>query len=412
MLIAERLETIGLKMQEEQSNLREALKERSLMRVSDIEVEGMDRRIYNHCLNKTELRHIVGGSRPTFNKLIDRAVSEGVIAEPILQNRSHLFTRQHCNDLIDFFGLSRYSDKFEPTCILFQNHKGGTGKSTTAITLAEATALDLDTNANVLLIDLDPQGSSSKDLIQTNEDEEDYYLTMADLLCCDYEDGDVANLIDNGVDFSDIVLATPFSTHLPNLDVISAFPSDEKFSDKYMTLPEDSKEVLLSKLANTVMPILKEKYDIIIIDLPPQDSPITWSANEAADCLFIPITPHTYDYASTTNYMLSLSARLKQLPSKGQQIKWAKLMVVNHTPKSLPEKQIVDKLLRAVGSDMFTSHIAHSTAFIAAAEAGRGVLDVAKSEELCPKGQYDLAIDSVKLAYSQFINEIKAVSGK
>ncbi|GAD91211.1 hypothetical protein VHA01S_074_00020 [Vibrio halioticoli NBRC 102217] len=411
MSIADRLEAIGLKMQEEQSNLREALKERSLMHVSDDEIEGMDRRIYNHCLNKTQLRTIVGGSRPTFNKLIDRAVAEGIISQPIEQNRSHLFTRQHCNDLIDFLGMSRYSDNFDPIAVLFQNHKGGTGKSTTAITLAEATALDLDTNANVLLIDLDPQGSSSKDLIQTADDD-DLFLTMADLLCCDYEDGDVTELLNNGLEYKEIVMATPFSTHLPNLDVISAFPSDEKFSDYYFTLPEDSKESLLSKFSKEVLPLLKEKYDIIIIDMPPQDSPITWSANEAADCLFIPITPHTYDYASTTNYMLSLSTRLKQLPRKGDQIKWAKVMVVNYNAKNLPEKQIVDKLLRAVGSNMFTSHIAHSTAFIAATEAGRGVLDVAKSEELCSKGQYELAVDSIKAAYSQFISEIKSVSGK
>ncbi|MCC4820568.1 AAA family ATPase, partial [Vibrio lentus] len=80
-----------------------------------------------------------------------------------------------------------------------------------------------------------------------------------------------------------IVLASVFNTHLPNLDVMTAFPTDEKFSDYYMASDEEKQVQLLSRLKKEIIPILKSKYDIIILDLPPQNSPIVWSALEAAN---------------------------------------------------------------------------------------------------------------------------------
>ena len=62
--------------------------------------------------------------------------------------------------------------------------------------------------------------------------------TMADLLVADYEPDDVSQYLEMGNSFEDVVLATPFSTHLPNLDVITAFPTDEKFTD-YWRMPDE-----------------------------------------------------------------------------------------------------------------------------------------------------------------------------
>ncbi|MEX6385373.1 ParA family protein, partial [Providencia hangzhouensis] len=290
--------------------------------------------------------------------------------------------------------------------------KGGTGKSTTTATIATAAALDLNLNARCCIVDLDPQGSIGNNLIRTTNDD-DIYLTITDVLLAEYEpDGDYSQYIAAGYSEADIIANIPFSTHLPNMDVITAFPTDDRFTDLYWRLSKDERNKLLTRFRDIVVPVLKEHYDLIFIDTPPQDSPIIWSTNEAADALLVPITPREYDFASTTNYMLTIGARLQQLPSRGENIKWMKVLAVNVDDKSQHEVRTLNKLVRTVQDKFMTTNIKHSEAFVAAAERGRTVLDIKKSEDLCPAKQFDIAEMSVSSVYQQFINEIKSFSAK
>ncbi|MCG9661323.1 ParA family protein [Vibrio mediterranei] len=407
--------SIAENMHKEQTSLEEALKQSLRVSVSDADmVDGVDRLIYNHCLNKTELRDLIGGSKPTFNKKLKEVMDEGLISEPIYQNRSHLFTNEQVHMLLDYFDFPKYADNHNGKTITVTNHKGGTGKTSTTLALATATALDLNFNARVCVLDLDPQGSAGQGTMQLAEDS--IYVTMADLLLAEFESQDENNavnaLLENGYSFEDIVKACPFSTHLTNLSVITAFPSDERFVDRYWQLEESEQDRLLTKLSKVVLPLLKEEFDIIYIDMPPQDSPITWSALEATDCILVPVTPRYYDYASTANFMTNLHERLQRLPSEGQNIEWVKMAAVNYNENSKPEYQTVQKLLRSVRNHLFTQTLAHSDAFTAAAEIGRTVLDIKKSEEICTAHQFDVAVDSVRLFYNQFKNEIVALAAK
>ena len=55
MSILDDIRTIGLKMKNEQASLKEIILESSRVDVSDEQVDGLDRLIYNHCLNKKTL---------------------------------------------------------------------------------------------------------------------------------------------------------------------------------------------------------------------------------------------------------------------------------------------------------------------------------------------------------------------
>ncbi len=412
------IETIGMiaeNMQKEQICLEEALKQQLRVSVSDqYMVDGVDRLIYNHCKNKTELRDLIGGSKPTFNKKMKEVIDSGLISEPIYQNRSHLYTNEQVHMLLDYFNFPKYSHDHKSKVITVTNHKGGTGKTSTTLVLATATALDLNLNAKICVLDLDPQGSAGQGIVQIADNS--IYVTMTDLLLAEFEpdneDNFVNALLENGYSFEDIVKSCAFSTHLSNLSVITAFPNDERFVDKYWQLNEAEQTRLLCKFREVVLPILQNEFDIIYIDLPPQDSPITWSALEATDGVLIPITPRYYDYASTSNFMGNLHERLQNLPSEGRNIEWLKMVAVNYNENSKPEYQTVQKLLRSVRNHLFTQTIAHSDAFTAAAELGRTILDIKKSEEICTAHQFDLAVDSVRLFYNQFKNELVALAAK
>ncbi|HHN8583693.1 TPA: ParA family protein [Providencia rettgeri] len=412
MSILDQILIIGQRMKAEQISLKESIAEVNTIKVTDEQVDGLDRLIYNHCLNKTALADFFGKSRNTFSKIVTEMQAKKIIGEPIFQNKNHLYTRFDIQVIMEELGAHRYSDMYKPRVIVIENHKGGTGKSTTTATIATAAALDLNLNARCCIVDLDPQGSIGNNLIRSTNDD-DIYLTITDVLLAKYEpDGDYSQYIAAGYSEADIIANIPFCTHLPNMDVITAFPTDDRFTDLYWRLSKDERNKLLTRFRDIVIPVLKEHYDLIFIDTPPQDSPIIWSTNEAADALLVPITPREYDFASTTNYMLTIGARLQQLPSKGENIKWMKVLAVNVDDKSQHEVRTLNKLVRTVQDKFMTTNIKHSEAFVAAAERGRTVLDIKKSEDLCPAKQFDIAEMSVNSVYQQFINEIKSFSAK
>lgn len=409
MSILEDIRAIGVRMKSEQASLKDTIIESSRVNVSDEQVDGLDRLIYNHCLNKKTLTDFFGKSRNTFSKILSELQDQNVIGEPIFQNKNHLYTRWDVQKIMEAMKSPKYSDMYLPRVIVTENHKGGTGKSTTTVTIATAAALDLNLNARICVIDLDPQGSLGNNLIHDTS-EDSIYLTITDVLLSEIEDNDFTQYIDQGYSEQEIIQSMAFSTHLPNMDVITAFPTDDRFTDKYWGLDKISRNKLLTRFRDVVIPVLKEKYDLIFIDTPPQDSPIIWSTNEAADAILVPITPREYDFASTTNYMITISDRLNQLPSQGSNIKWLNVLAVNVDDKSQHETRTLNKLVRTVRDRFMTTNIKHSEAFVAASERGRSILDIKKSEELCPSKQFDIAEMSVQSVYQQFINEIKSIS--
>lgn len=416
MNFVEKTAAIGKKMQEENATLKEALLEQSTVRFKDDALpNGVTRLIHNHAVNKTKLGvEILGLSKNTYNKRIAQVIEEGVIEDPYFFNRSHMFTLSQVHSLMDHFGFDKYSDHYKSKVVSIQNYKGGTGKSTTSISLAVKTAVDLDLNARVLILDLDPQGSAARGIIVVENEGEEVFITLSDLLCAEYEpDGEVAQYMASGNTFEEIVLAAPFSTHLPNLDVVTAFPTDEKFTDLYWELNDEEKRTeLLTRFSKKILPILKDKYDIIYLDLPPQNSPITWSALEAADMVLSPITPRTYDYMSTMSYMLTLSEMSSNLPSKAMNVEWFKILPVNYNEKNRHEKKTYNRLLRTVGSDMIPKSIVHSSLFLEVAEMNRSIFDILKTESNCTDIQFDDAISSVNDVYRTFIDELKVLASK
>lgn len=416
MGIIEQIQRIGESMNADNASLKEALLESTQVSVTDEDLpDGVNRLVYNHAITKTSLgEDIFRLSKATYLKRISQAIEDGVIAEPIFHNRSHLFTLDQVHQLMEHYGFEKFSDHYNPTVVAVKNYKGGTGKSTTTVTLAVATALDLDLNANVCIVDLDPQGSAARGIISVQNEQDELFLTVADLVCTEHEpDGEVAQLLENGNSFEDIVRAAPFSTHIPNLDVVTAFPTDEKFTDLYWEMNDKEKrEQLLTHFACKILPILQEEYDIIYLDLPPQNSPITWAATEAADMIITPVTPRTYDYASTTSFMLTLADVLQSLPSKGEKIKWLRVLPVNYSENNRQEKKTFERLLRTVGSDMFTMPIKHSPLFLEAASMNRTIFDIRKTESTCTSLQYESAHTSVKDVYRNFINDLRVIAAK
>lgn len=415
MNFCEKVTLVGERMKKQSVSLKQSLLEKKIIEVTDNELpEGLSRLIYNHSLNKSEVYDLLFEdkcSKNTFIKKIDKAIAENQVDEPIYHYKKHLFTRFHIAQMLEHFDFPKYRDNHSPFVLNIANHKGGVGKSTTTVTLAVKMALDLNLNANVLIVDLDPQGSSARGIIQVDEDSEQHYITISDLQCYDREADDEPNqvkeLMDSGLDFDDIVLASAFNTHLPNLDVITAFPSDEKFSDYFFESNEEKQVELITRLREKIIPILKSKYDIILLDLPPQNSPIVWSAFEASIGVLTPLAPKAYDYASTESFLPTIGNAVSKMPSKGEDINYFRVLVTNYDEREKHERKIHNQLINSVREDLIPTAINHSPLFLEAAAQNCTIYDIKKSESRCTALQFDEAIHSSNAVYKTIIGEIK-----
>lgn len=130
--------------------------------------------------------------------------------------------------------------------------KGGTGKTSTAAAIAQAGA---DDGKRVLAIDLDPQGN----------------LTAA--LAADPDEMGSYDLL-NGSPIRETIQKT-----LQGIDIIAASPDLATIKTKTGSA---------KRLRESLRP-LNGKYDLIIIDTPPQMGELTFNALEAATGVIVPM---------------------------------------------------------------------------------------------------------------------------
>src|SRR3712207_1093934 len=143
--------------------------------------------------------------------------------------------------------------------ISIASQKGGTGKTTTSISLAAGLAR---TGKNVLLIDVDSQANSSKVLLHN-------YQSIKHL------DTVYATIIERG----------PLPIHESSLPGLFVAPSHILLSntDLQLTSAIDHREARLKHALDS----LKSSYDYVLIDCPPSLSWLTVNAFTASDKVMV-----------------------------------------------------------------------------------------------------------------------------
>jgi chromosome partitioning protein len=150
------------------------------------------------------------------------------------------------------------------------SQKGGTGKTSTSISLASGLARR---GKNVLLIDIDSQANSSKVLIP-----------------------DYLNLRKENTVYATILDRQPLAvqrTSIPHLEIV---PSHILLSntDIELTSAKDHREARLKKELDST----KAQYDFVLIDCPPALSWLTLNAFTASDSVLVVVSPGYFELDS------------------------------------------------------------------------------------------------------------------
>ena len=154
------------------------------------------------------------------------------------------------------------------------NEKGGVGKSTSAITIAQILAIS---GYQVLLIDLDPQMNTTK---MFGKDEDNSNINYEHLFC-------EKQLRESSV------LEFISETDYKNISILSA---SRELNTLIYKIYDKSKEVNVELYLKHNLSFLKKKFDYIIIDNSPFKSYLTSCAICASDKIITPICVDNFSY--------------------------------------------------------------------------------------------------------------------
>ena len=148
------------------------------------------------------------------------------------------------------------------TTIAFYNNKGGVGKTTTAINVAN----ELAEKHRILVIDLDGQANSSRFFAEPKAGLETALVKK---------------------NFSPDVAHS--NTRYPNIDVLTSTSALNLVNAQFEQLSDEEQTANIRKVLS-----YGSSYDYVLLDLPPALTKITEKVITLCDCVYVPVELSTF----------------------------------------------------------------------------------------------------------------------
>ena len=277
------------------------------------------------------------------------------------------------------------------------NFKGGSGKTTTAAHLAQHLTLQ---GYRVLAVDLDPQASLSA--LHGYQPEFDVE-----------ENGTLYGAIryDNERRELDVIIR---QTYFSELDIVPGnieLMEFEHETPKALAMRQSGDPLFFARVARALATV-QDRYDVVVIDCPPQLGFLTLSALCAATAILIPVHPQMLDVMSMCQFLIMTSDLLAVVAKAGGNMNydWMRYLVTRYEPGDGPQAQMVGFMRSLFGDRMVTNMMLKSTAISDAGITKQTLYEVSRDQ--FTRATYDRAMESLDSVNGEIQSLIQAAWGR
>ncbi|MFW8610099.1 MULTISPECIES: plasmid partitioning protein RepA [Rhizobium] len=341
-----------------------------------------------------EVADFVGVSQSYLKKLHLRG--KGVEPTTTSTGRRY-YTADQVNDLralLDRVPHRKAGERLQVIAVV--NFKGGSGKTTTSAHLAQYLALR---GYRVLAVDLDPQASLTA--LYGIQPELDDKASFYESLRYDEERKSITEIIQ--------------PTNFPNLDIVPANLELQEY--EYETpIAMQRKDSNAGKLFYTrvgdALAEVDDRYDVVVIDCPPQLGYLTLTALTAATSVLITVHPQMLDIMSMSQFLLMLGNILKSVEAVGVNVSldWFRYLVTRYEPMDIPQQQMVGFMQSMFAAQMMRNQMVKSTAISDAGLTKQSLYEVERSQ--FTPSTYDRARESMDAVNAEVIELLHKAWGR
>ena len=291
--------------------------------------------------------------------------------------------------------LSHRSSSEECQVLSVVNFKGGSGKTTTAAHLAQYLALR---GYRVLAVDLDPQASLTALHGYQPEFDVEPNQTLYAAIRYDDQRQPLASVIR--------------STYFAGLDLVPGNLELMEFEhDTPKALANRSAEPFFGRVA-TALGSVQDRYDVMVLDCPPQLGFLTLGALCAATGVLITVHPQMLDVMSMCQFLLMASDLLGIVQEAGANLdyEFIRYLVTRHEPSDGPQTQMVAFMRSLFRERVLTNTMLKSTAISDAGLSKQTLYEVGR--ENFTRATYDRAVEALDAVNGEVEGLIRQAWGR
>lgn len=277
------------------------------------------------------------------------------------------------------------------------NFKGGSGKTTTSAHLAQYLALQ---GYRVLAVDLDPQASLSALLGVLPELDVASNQTLYAAIRYDSERRNLSEVIR--------------STYFDGLDLV---PGNLELMEFEHTTPKALSagavgETLFFARVAAALDEVADKYDVVVIDCPPQLGFLTLSGLCAATAMIVTVHPQMLDVSSMSQFLLMTRDLLGVVRDAGGDLKYdfIRYLLTRFEPQDAPQTKVAALLRNLFDDHVLTNPMVKSAAVSDAGLTKQTLYEIGR--ENLTRSTYDRAMEALDAVNSEVETLIKQAWGR
>ncbi len=292
----------------------------------------------------------------------------------------------------------KYCNKDDEQCqvIVVHNQKGGVGKTISTINIAVGISIEYHQERRILVIDMDGQSTLSTYQPSINSEERS---TVGDLIQLDPALEEYSNLIQASIS----------DTTIPNLKIFPAAQADRDIEAIFHEGVFTGEIKSPYKRLASVLEIVKDQFEIILIDTPPSLGYASINAYFAATSIIFPLGANQNDTNATCQYLSYLPKLYKTLIKEGHTgYDFIKMLVTNYE-ESTSSLEVAGEIEHYFGDLVFNTYFKKSEAVRVCSLNRNSIFDLSASTYEGHKGTFKNARLNVISVVKDVMKEVTQV---